>query len=349
MIGCDISFTNRDMPADDTPLKDGAPTRVAFLLVPGFALMSYAAAVEPLRAANSLAGRELYRWIHVAPQPGPVAASNGVAIVPDHAIRDRFEADLVLVCAGGNPATFRDAPTLAVLRRLARSGAAIGGVSGGSYLLAMAGLLDGYRCTIHWEHRPAFEERFAGLEVTGSLFEIDRNRLSCSGGIAALDMMHALIASQHGLPLAARVSDWFLHSTIRGGADTQRMDLRTRLGVEDPRLLTALRLMESHIEDPLQRGQLARLAGLSLRQLERLFARHLRCTLREHYAAMRLERARTLLLQTALPPTQVAIATGFASLSHFSRSYKNAFGHAPSAARQPPLSPSDGRTVRPRS
>jgi transcriptional regulator GlxA family with amidase domain len=306
---------------------------VAFLLIPGFALMSYAAAVEPLRAANVLSGRELYRWIHVAPQPGPVAASNGVAIVPDHSIHDAFEADLILVCAAGNPATFHDRATLAWLRKVGRRDTPVGGVSGGAYLLALAGLLDGYRCTIHWEHGPAFQERFPDLDVTASLFEIDRNRLTCSGGIASLDMMHALITRHHGFSLAAKVSDWFLHTQIRHSADAQRMELRRRLGVGDRRLLATIQLMESHIEDPLQRDQLARLAGLSPRQLERLFERHLGCTLRGHYVALRLERARSLLLETALPLTQVAMATGFASLSHFSRSYKAAHGRPPSIER----------------
>jgi len=121
---------------------------VGFLLVPGFALMSYAAAIEPLRAANLLSGRELYRWWHAAPGGKPVAASNGVAIIPDCGTNTEREADLVFVCAGGNPATFADKSTFAWLRRLARKGVTIGGISGGPYVLAKAGLLDERRATL---------------------------------------------------------------------------------------------------------------------------------------------------------------------------------------------------------
>ncbi len=154
--------------------KNEAPTQtVGFLLVPGFALMSYAAAIEPLRAANLIAGKELYRWWHAAPGGKPVMASNGLAIIPDCGTdRDRA-ADMVFVCAGGNPAIFEDRSVFAWLRRLARKGVTIGGISGGPYILAKAGLLAERRATLHWEHLPAFREAFPDVEVVPSLFEID--------------------------------------------------------------------------------------------------------------------------------------------------------------------------------
>ncbi|HET9446766.1 MAG TPA: AraC family transcriptional regulator, partial [Steroidobacteraceae bacterium] len=160
------------------------------MLTPGFALMSYASAVEPLRAANQISGRKLYHWWHASPGDQPAIASNGAAVLPDHRFGSEPDVlDLVLVCAGGNPATFDDAATFAWLRRLARRGVTMGGISGGPYILARAGLLNGRRCTIHWEHAPAFAETFPKVQLTRSLFEIDGTRITCSGGIAALDMM----------------------------------------------------------------------------------------------------------------------------------------------------------------
>jgi transcriptional regulator GlxA family with amidase domain len=305
---------------------------VGFLLVPGFALMSYAAAIEPLRAANLLSGKELYRWWHAAPGGKPVMASNGVAIIPDYGTADR-DADMVFVCAGGNPAIFDDKAVFAWLRRLARKGVTVGGISGGPYVLAKAGLLDERRATLHWEHMPAFREAFPDVTVVPSLFEIDGNRITCSGGISALDMMVALIERDHGRQLAASVGDWFLHTHIREGFGPQRMDLRYRLGVADEKLLSVLGAMERSIEMPLPRAQLAREAGISLRQLERLFQRHVGHGIHSHYRWLRLERARQLLRETTLPVLDVALATGFASSSQFARAYRRAFRDPPSATR----------------
>ncbi len=309
------------------------PTSVGFLLVPGFALMSYAAAIEPLRAANLLSGKELYRWWHAAPGGEPVLASNGVAIIPDCGTDAERAADMVFVCAGGNPATFDDRSVFAWLRRLARKGVAIGGISGGPYILAKAGLLGDRRATLHWEHLPAFREAFPDIEVVPSLFEIDGNRISCSGGISALDMMVALIERDHGRELAAAVGDWFLHTHIREGMGPQRMDLRYRLGVADETLIGVLRSMEMSLETPQPRAALAREAGISLRQLERLFQHHLGRGIHRHYRLLRLERARQLLRETTLPVLDVALATGFASSSQFARAYKRAFGEPPTATR----------------
>ena len=176
-------------------------------------------------------------------------ASNGVAIIPDCGTNTEREADMVFVCAGGNPALFDDKSVFAWLRRLARRGVAIGGISGGPYLLAKAGLLDERRATLHWEHLPAFREAFPDVAVVPSLFEIDGNRITCSGGISALDMMVALIERDHGRQLAAAVGDWFLHTHIREGFGPQRMDLRYRLGVADEKLLAVLRAMEIEHRD----------------------------------------------------------------------------------------------------
>lgn len=306
---------------------------VGFLLIPGFALMSYASAVEPLRAANQIAGRELYRWWHAAPGDAPAIASNGAAVLPDFKFGGDGVPDMLLVCAGGNPASFNDPATFAWLRRLARRDVIIGGISGGPFILARAGLLNGRSCTIHWEHGPAFEETFPNVELTRSLFELDDKRVTCSGGIAGLDMMVALIERDHGHELSAAVSDWFLHTQVREGIGPQRMDLRFRLGVADEKLLAALRAMESNIEAPLSRQEIADVAQLSLRQLERAFQGHLRRGVHEHYLALRFTRARQLLRDSSLPILDVAIATGFSSASHFAQAFRQAFGVSPTQAR----------------
>lgn len=307
---------------------------VGLLLIPGFALLSYAAAIEPLRAANQLSGKTLYRWWHAAPGNKPAIASNGAAVLPDFEFgSDPGSLDLMLVCAGGNPTVFNDRRTFAWLRKLAGRGVTMGGVSGGPFILAKAGLLDGRRCTVHWEHAPALHEAFPNVNLTRSLFELDGDRMTCSGGVAGLDMMVALITRDHGYELAAAVSDWFLHTDVREGTRPQRMDLRFRLGVADEKLLRALSAMEAHLEAPLSRQQLARLAGGSLRQLERSFRGQLGHGVHDHYLALRLGRSRQLLRETSLSILEVALATGFASGSHFCRAFRKRFACSPREAR----------------
>ena len=244
------------------------------LLVPGFALMSYAAAVEPLRAANLISGKPLYRWWHAAPGGKPVMASNGLAIIP---ISVSVPTAMSTCCSSAPAATPPPSTTSRYLPGSASSPAVASpsAASPVACILARAGLLDDRRVTLHWEHQPAFSEDFPDVAVAPSLFEIDGNRITCSGGISALDMMVALIERDHGRQLAAAVGDWFLHTHIREGMGPQRMDLRLRLGVADEKLLRVLRRMEVSIEAPQPRTELARLAGVSVRQLERPFRRHL--------------------------------------------------------------------------
>jgi transcriptional regulator GlxA family with amidase domain len=309
------------------------PQTVGLLLIPGFALMSYASVVEPLRAANLLAGQELYRWVHITPGPHTVTASCGAA-VPCVERDAAGPLDFLFVCAGGNPAGFRDRATLAWLRARAAQGVTVGGVSGGPVILARAGIMDGYHMTVHWEHAPAVAEAFPAIMLTRSIYIVDRNRLTCAGGTAALDMMHALIAERHGPELARRVSDWFMHTDIRPGQSAQRASLTERYGVHDDRLTAALELMESHPGEPLKRSETARRIGLSTRQLDRLFSGKLGASYADHYRRIRLERARDLLRQSAVPITEIALGCGFSSASHFSRAYREAFGVTPAAERR---------------
>jgi transcriptional regulator GlxA family with amidase domain len=176
---------------------------------------------------------------------------------------------------------------------------------------------------------PALKEAFPDVKPTRTLFEIDGNRITCSGGVAGLDMMVALIRRDHGHELGAAVSDWFLHTHVGQGSKPQRMDLRFRLGVGDDKLLKALKAMEAHIEAPLSRERLADLAGVSLRQLERSFRNQMGCGVHQHYLALRLGRSRQLLRETSLSVLEIAMATGFGSASQFSRAFRRAFEFSP--------------------
>ncbi|MCS3765950.1 MULTISPECIES: GlxA family transcriptional regulator [Bradyrhizobium] len=326
MINNDLRMSENDSPGP-------RPAHVGFLLVPDFAMLPYVSVIEPLRAANRLSGSTLYRWSHVSIDREQAAASNGVRIQTDFRVGTDADFDYVFVCAGGNPTLFKHAATFAWLRTLARRGVKIGGVSGGPYILARANLLAGYRFTIHWEHAPAFAEEYPDLDLRRSLYEIDRDRLTSGGGTAPLDMMHAIIAREQGTELAMAVSEWFLQTHVREGTGPQRMPLRERLGIAHAPLLRVIGRMEQTVENPVSRNELARVANVSLRHLERLFRQHLGSSLGEHYLALRLERARDLVRQSSLSVLEIALACGFTSASHFSRSYRARFGRAPRAER----------------
>jgi len=296
-------------------------------------MMAFTSAVEPLRLANRLSGRELYSWRAVSADGEPVAASNGYPIAVDGSLERANEFQTIVVCSGLEVHRSNDKQLLAWLRKMHRQGALLGAVCTGSHILARAGLLDGYRCTIHWENLAGFAEEFPDIEVTTELFEIDRNRFTCSGGTAAIDLMLNMIAMQHGHELAAQVADQFMHERIRDQHDHQRISLPARLGVRHPKLLAVIDQMEKNLEEPLSRSDLARGTGLSTRQLERLFRKYLGRSPARYYLELRLNKARLLLLQTNMSVIDVALACGFVSASHFSKCYRDFFGHTPRKER----------------
>lgn len=315
-----------------------APERFSFLLVPNFSLIAFSSALEPLRLVNRHVGRELYSWQIVSQDGGPVRASNGVVVSTDESIADvRLSPGgtnpTVLLCSGAGAEHFYSKELFGWLRRADRAGAPVGALCTGAHVLARAGLLKDYKCTIHWENLPGFIEDFPEIEVAADLFEVDRNRLTCSGGTAALDLMLHLIQEKHGNEIATKVSEQCLLDRIRQSHDHQRMPYRVRLGVHNPKLINAIEMMESNIEEPLNQEMLARYIGLSRRQLERLFRKHLGRTPAQYYLELRLERARHLLYQTSMPIMNVAFACGFVSASHFSTCYRQKYGRTPRAER----------------
>ena len=315
-----------------------APTRkFTFLLVPEFSMIAFTAAIEPLRAANRVSGRSLYSWRVATLDGGEVKASNGVSVVADGALADVAEGGVLLVCAGLSANDHADPELLQALRMQARRSDALGGVCTGSIILARAGLLDDYRCTVHWEDLVSFAENFPKLEITSRLYEIDRDRITCSGGTAPLDMMIHFIALDHGRELATGVAELMVHHFAREAHEPQRLSILERTGVRHPKLLRAIALMEEAIELPVSLERIAEGAGLSARQMERLFRMHFEETPSRYYLGLRLARARHLLTHTALSVVQVALATGFASPAHFTKCYREAFGNTPSAERQAPV------------
>lgn len=308
--------------------------RVGFVLVADFSMIAFVSALDALRLANRVVDSLPYTWTVVSGDGAAVRASNGLEISVEGSLNDAGALDAVFVCGGVDIHDQEDRAVIAGLRRRVAHGAAVGALCTGTHILARAGLMDGYRCTIHWENIPAFVEAFPEVEITSELFTIDRNRYTCAGGTSAIDLMLNLIAGQLGADVAAAVSDELMHHRIRDGKEGQRMDLRSRSGIAHPKLLAVVAAMEENLEAPMSCAELAAAVGLSTRQLERLFRTYLAVPPTRYYLRMRLERARFLLRQTALPIFDVALATGFISASHFSKCFREHFGSPPSGERR---------------
>lgn len=307
---------------------------IGFVLVSNFALMSYASAAEPLRAANLIAGTDLYEIVPLSFDGGAVRSSSGIIVDCEALAAAGERCHTIFVCAGGGPQDWAIAEnSFRTLRRLARQGVRIGGISSGAYVLAAAGLLDNRDFTIHWEHAPVVREAFGHLSPRQARFVIDGDRITCAGGVAPLDMMHAMISQRMGAHFARRVSDWYLHTAVAEPGAPQRGSTAERYGTNHPALLTVLEKMETTIESPLDRQTMAKLAGTSARHLDRLFATYLKTSFLDTYRAIRLDHARRLLEQSPLSIAEVAFATGFSSAGHFSGCFKARFGHTPNALR----------------
>lgn len=308
--------------------------QVGFLLTPNFSMIAFVSAIEVLRLTNYVTGNQEFSWLLFSPDGRPVAASNGVEVAVHGSYGETPPMPAIVVCSGNEVEQDEHTALIVRLRKLASHGVTIGAVCTGSHILAKAGLLDGYRCAIHWENYDGFREHFPEIEVTQRLFEIDRNRMTCAGGTAAIDMMLALVASRRGTAVASLITDELIHHRMRDAHERQRMELRSRLGVTHPKLLQVIAEMDKRLEQPVGCAQLARTVKLSPRQLERLFRRYLETTPTRYYLDMRLERARHLLRQTAMPILSVGLACGFVSASHFSKCYSEHFGRTPTEERR---------------
>jgi len=311
------------------------PIRLAFLLVPQFSMMSFAAALEPLRAANRLSGQTLYDWVLVSHDGRAVVASSGIPIPVQSSLDAAADPDMLVVCVGIDPMQLDGQSRLrGRLRHLASHGCEIGAISGGTFLLADAGLLDGRRCTVHWEYATLFEDRYPRAQMVHDLFVVDRGVFTCSGGTAGLDLMLHFIREHHGPALAVAVAEQFLHPRIREQRDQQRMALHTRYRITNPKLAEVIRLMEEALADPLALSEIANRVSLSTRQVERLFQRQLGQTPGRFYLELRMARARNLLRETAQPIRSIALECGFGATSHFSSAYKQLNGVSPSDERR---------------
>ena len=303
----------------DFPLS---PRLFVFVLLENFSLIAFTSAIEPLRIANRISRKELYAWRLLSESGESVICSNGVSVKVDSNLQDIKRTESLIVCSGEDVRRYTSKNLLTWIRKESRKGMPVGALCTGTYVLARAGILDGYTVTVHWENREALVEEFPDLELSTAIYVVDRKRLTAAGGSAALDLILRLISIDHGVDLSNSIADQMIYASIRTEYDEQRPIIPTRVGVRHPKLTNVLQLMNENLEEPISPGILATRVGVSTRQLERLFRRYLKKSPKKYYMTLRLQKARNLLLQTNMSVINVALACGFTSPSHFSKCYR---------------------------
>lgn len=336
-----VATNDADKPRSVTVTVPEKPSHYVFVPLEGFTMMCMASAVDALRIANRMSGANLYSWTMAGDGGATIYCSAGIGFVMEQDLEPLGRDDSVMVIGGVDVAQASNKRVIGWLRREARRGITIGGLCTASYTLAVAGLLDGKRATIHWENHDSFAEEFPDIDLTKSVFTVDGKRLTTAGGTAEVDLMLHIIARDHGEDLASLVADQMIYSSIRTDQDTQRLSIPTRIGVRHPRLSQVIREMEQNIEEPMSPSILANDVGMSTRQLERLFRRYLNRSPKRYYMELRLGKARNLLMQTDMSIINVALACGFTSPSHFSKCYRAQYGTTPYRERGAKAGPKD--------
>jgi transcriptional regulator GlxA family with amidase domain len=312
-----------------------APIRFGFLLLPGYSMDSFASAIDTLKSANKISRKKLYDYQLITSDGITVTADNGLQIKPDDAMTniELNKLDRLIVC-GGHPDTgYLDPSLIAWLKQSSTKNKMLGAIGSGTYLLARARLLDGYRCSFNWNNISRLCDEFPGILFSTHLFSIDRDRFTCLCGSPVIDMMLHFIKKEQGLNLAAKIADFFCYERIRDYAEVQLQPKLSDHNKNSTILSEAISMMTNNLCEPLSILEIAQYTDLSQRHLERLFKKHLDCSPGRFYLNFRLETARNLLLTTDRSIKEIGQSCGFPSNAHFSKSYRELHGQSPRDAR----------------
>jgi transcriptional regulator GlxA family with amidase domain len=309
------------------------PFHVRVAVLPHSNMLSLAASIDPLRSANRTAGRSLYSWEICSFWDAPIPLTTGVTL-PANPLKTANPADMLAVLAGFDI----KAQTTPALRRLLlthiHTTPLVCGIDGGGELLARTGVLSGHRATTHWEDLETLANEFPDIDVVRDRFVQSGKFITTGGASPCIDMMLHLIQTHHGRALAEGVMRAFLYDPVHVGSDPQTLVSVSRLQRRSPMVARAIKLMETHIEDPISTTQIARQTGLSVRRLEMLFQTELATAPARYFRQLRLTEAHRMVIETRLPLHDIAIRCGFNSLAAFSRSFKSTFGRPPNTLRK---------------
>ena len=340
-----------------------------FVLIPRFSLLALSGAIDALRAANTDLASHCYSWELVGAEDGSVESSSGIALAvkplsdpdrapapdpsrgghvdgalysPDNSAtdshhpsnRERQPGDAIVVCGGDGSHLYSPPALINWLKAQSRHDILMGSISDGAYVAAQAGLFAGHRSTIHWKCLEGYRDRFPNLVIKTSILEIDRRRFSCAGGTASLDLMLHFIREDHGVDAVIKITDNYFHDTVREVAQSQNLALSYRYASKSRILADAIAVMSENLDNTLTLQEVSRRVNTSHRNLDRLFLQHVNEPPAQFYRHLRLTHATSLLRQTGLPISDIALACGFASASHMGRHFIKRYGVSPGKFRK---------------
>jgi transcriptional regulator GlxA family with amidase domain len=317
--------------------------RIGFLLAPRFTLTAFAGFVDALRLAADDDDRSRQidcEWRVLGQRSKPIVASCGASIAPWAALEDPGQYDYLVVVGGllhggqvVQPGLYR------FLQSAARVGVPLIGLCTGSFILARAGLLNGYECCVSWFHRSDFESEFPRLRVQSErLFVVDRDRLTCAGGTSVVHLA-AYVIERHVSRSHAIKSLRILLEDAPLPANAAQPESVVTQRSHDGAVRRAMLLIEQRLGEAAELREVLRPLRIGMRQIERRFRDDVGIGPREYRLRLRLARARWLLEHTDRPMTAIALECGFVDASHFARSFRRRCGTRPSQFRraaQPP-------------
>ncbi|MBX5133407.1 GlxA family transcriptional regulator [Rhizobium lentis] len=313
--------------------------RIVFFLLDEFSLHAISGALTVLRLANETSGRTVYSWRMVSHAGGSVRSACGLEFASDAPLEEEMkllqttQRPSMIVISGGHRKATSSREIDTWVRECALRRIPVATLAGGVFIPAGAGLYRGNRWAVHWEHYPAFAESFPELCAAQNIYEIDGDLLSCAGGDAAFDMFLRFVEGDLGSPGINRICEIAMVNRVRSSGERQRLPLQIKLGITHCGVLRVIEQMEENLDQPLRLDKLAPASGLSRRQIERLFLQYFGRTPGRYYLELRLEKADLLIKHLRLPITEIAVACGFVSGSHFTKPYRSRYGRTPQQQR----------------
>lgn len=296
--------------------------------------MSLASTLDTMRAANRISNKVLFRWKIVTLDGQPADLTCGIPVTPICALNESLAGDALFVIAGFNHQKYLTKQNLLFIKRVCRNFKVVGGIEAGSWVLARCGLLNQKAATTHWEDQEEFAIQFPAVNLKADRFVIDGKFFTTGGASPTFDFMLYLIRTRYGYPLALEVSSAFIYDGVHSATDIQPLVSLGMLESNEPRVAAAIQIMEQHIDEIISMAEIAERLNLSVRMLEYLFSQTLSLSPGAYYRRLRLQTARRLVVDTRLKLQEIAIRTGFNSLSSFSRMFKQYYQQSPGKCRR---------------
>ncbi|MFJ9992505.1 GlxA family transcriptional regulator [Pseudomonas putida] len=310
---------------------------LAILAMPGVQLLDASGPLDVFAEANRQAGREVYRLLLLACEPGPLVSSSGARLLPDGWIGDTHEPIDTLLIAGTPQAASQHLRSgiLDWLRGRAASCRRYGSVCTGAFALAAAGLLDGRRITTHWAVAEALAERYPEVQVDADAIQVHDGKVRTAAGVTSgLDLALSLVEEDLGREIAKQVAGQLVMYFKRPGGQLQF----SRQGASSPVGRSVLQGLQRYVAaNPAEDHSIASLAqraGLSPRHFARLFQADVGMTPAAWVELARVNAARERLEGGREPPKQVAALCGFANVDTLRRAFVRHVGVTPADYRK---------------